>query len=141
MKSIVIKILVLFTFVFLSNCSTNVSNLNEVTYRPNESFGCSKIEDVKLRLKCIGELVKQIEDIRNSKIVANKEKLDRIDRKYVRYKTTYCLTDKSEKEKFYCFDAIEEVYEPTASSNLIDLGIRMGLGFVFGIATGVYIGN
>lgn len=141
MKNIVIRTLVLFTFVFLSNCSTTSSNINEVTYRPNESFGCSKIEDVKLRLKCIGELVKQIEDIRNSKVVANKEKLDRIDRKHVRYKTTYCLTDKSEKEKFYCFDAIEEVYEPTTSSNLIDLATRIGLGFVIGLATGVYVAN
>lgn len=141
MKSIAIKTLVLFTFVSLSNCSTTISNTNEVTYRPNELFGCSSVSEIKTRLKCIGEMVKLLEDIKNSKVIANKEKLDRIDRKHVRYKTTYCLTNNQEKEKYFCFDAIEEVYEPTTSSALIDLGTRIGLGFFIGLITGVYVAN
>ena len=140
MKIIVIKTLALFMFVFLSNCSTTTTK-SEVTYKPNEITGCSSISDVKARLKCIGELVKQIEDIRNSKIATNKEKLERIDSRFVKYKTTYCLTNKNESEKYLCFDSFEEVYEPTTGATFVDLLSKLGIGFVFGIATGVYIGN
>jgi hypothetical protein len=140
MKTTVIKILGLFTFVFLSNCSSTISK-NEITYKPSESTGCSSLSEVKARLKCIGELVKQIEDIRNSKISTNKEKMERIDNRFVKYRTTYCLTDKKESEKYFCFDSYEELYEPTTEAKIVDLLSKLGIGFVFGIATGVYIGN
>jgi hypothetical protein len=140
MKTIVTKILVLFTFVFLSNCAS-VTSKNEITYKPSESTGCSSLSEVKARLKCIGELVKQIEDIRNSKISTNKEKIERIDNRFVKYRTTYCLTDKKESEKYFCFDSYEELYEPTTEAKFVDLLSKLGIGFVFGVATGVYIGN
>lgn len=132
--------LVLSMFVYLNNCSSSEIK-NQISYTPNDSIGCSSITEVKSRLKCIGELIKQVEDIKNSKIATSKEKLERIDSRYVKYKTTYCLTNKKESEKYLCFDSFEEVYEPTTTATITNLLTRVGLGFMFGIITGVYVGN
>ena len=67
------KLLIL---LFVINCA---STEDAIKYEPSPTVGCSGIENVKDRLKCIGRLVQELENIKNAKVVVEVQKLDRID--------------------------------------------------------------
>lgn len=131
-------IIILLSFLII-NCHT----INP-TIQKNESIeisnneGCSSIKIVKDRLSCIGKLVKELEEIKNSRISINKEVLIRENERYVKYKYTYCFTDK-DSNKLICFDIIKSEYDPTLMSKVYDFSLKFGLGFILGIVTGISI--
>lgn len=134
------RIIIIFTLILI-NCNTfnNVSQNNfSSNTEPSNLTGCSQIQIIKDRLICIGKLTKQLEDIRNANIKIEKEKIERIDQKYVKYKYNYCFTD-NDKNKLLCFDSIHIDYEPTTLSIVYDFSLKFGLGFIVGIMTGIYI--
>lgn len=129
--------------ILLSFLIINCQTINPIIQK-NESIeisnneGCSSIKIVKDRLSCIGKLVKQLEEIKNSRITINKEVLIREDERYVKYKYTYCFTDK-DNNKLICFDMIKSEYDPTLMSKVYDFSLKFGLGFILGIVTGISI--
>lgn len=131
-------IIILLSFLII-NCHT----INP-TIQKNESIeisnneGCSSIKIVKDRLSCIGKLVKELEEIKNSRISINKEVLIRENERYVKYKYTYCFTDK-DSNKLICFDIIKSEYDPTLMSKVYDFSLKFCLGFILGIVTGISI--
>jgi predicted small secreted protein len=129
------KIIALILLLFLSNCSTP----EKVTkFNPSINTGCSKVIESKERLLCISKMIKQLEDIRNSKIIiTEKENIKRIDQRYSLYRTTYCFSDQDEKEKYLCFESEKEEYDPTLTGIIIDYSVKIGGGFVIGFVTGV----
>jgi len=129
------KTIVLILMLLLSNCSTP----EKVTkYNPSFNSGCSKIVESKDRLLCISKMIKQLEDIRNSKIIiVEKKKIERVDQRYSLFNTTYCFSDMEEKEKYLCFDSEREEYDPTLAGIIIDYSTKIGAGFIIGIATGI----
>lgn len=133
------KIFVLLVTLILSNCSTPEKI---VKYNPTIENGCSAITESKERLVCISKMVKQLEDIRNSKIIiVDKKKVSRIDETYSSFKTTYCFTDQTEKDKFLCFESIKEEYDPTFIGIVFDYSKKIGFGFVVGLVTGLSYSN
>lgn len=133
------KIIVLILSLIIGNCSTP----EKITkYNPTIEKGCSAITDSKERLLCISKMVKQLEDIRNSKIVIiDKKKIARIDESYSSFTTTYCFTDLNEKEKFLCFESTKEEYDPTFIGVVFDYSKKIGFGFVIGLVTGLSYSN
>ena len=81
------KTIVLILMLLLSNCSTS----EKITkYNPSFNVGCSKIVESKDRLLCISKMIKQLEDIRNSKIIiVEKKKIERVDQRYSLFNTTF----------------------------------------------------
>ena len=134
MKIIVLTLTLVLTLI-LNNCSTS----EKVTsYNPSVHSGCSAIIESKDRILCISKMVKQLEDIRNSKIViVEKKKIERVDQKYSLFSTTYCFSDKEEKEKYLCFESKKEEYDPTLTGIIMDYSIKIGGGFIIGFVTGV----
>lgn len=132
-----IKTIVLTIILFLSNCSTPEKLIK---YNPSPINGCAAVTEVKERFNCISKMVKQLEDIKNSKItISEKIKLERVDQKYSLFRTTYCFTDLNEKEKFLCFDSTKEEYDPTLTGIIMDYSVKIGGGFIIGFATGVSV--
>ena len=129
------KIFVLVLFLILSNCATP----EKITkFNPSLETGCSNIEQTKERLICVSKMIKQLEDIRNSKIIiVEKKKLERVDQRYSMFSTLYCFTDIEEKEKFLCFESKKEEYDPTLVGIIIDYSSKIGVGFTIGIVTGI----
>jgi len=129
------RIFVLILFLILSNCSTPEKIIK---FEPHLETGCSNVRETKERLICISKMIKQLEDIRNSKIIiVEKKKLERIDQRYSMFSTLYCFTDKEEKEKFLCFESKKEEYDPTLGGIVIDYSSKIGVGFILGIVTGI----
>ena len=133
------KIIVLILAILISNCSTPEKITN---YSPNLSVGCSNITESKERLLCISKMVKQLEDIRNSKIiVVSKKKNERINESFSSFTTIYCFSNKDEKEKFLCFESTKEEYDPTLLGIIFDYTKKIGFGFVIGLVTGLSYSN
>lgn len=129
------KIIVLILTLILSNCSTPEKIIN---YNPSVNSGCSAIVESKDRILCISKMIKQLEDIRNSKIIiTEKKKIERINQKYSLFSTTYCFSDKEEKEKYLCFESKKEEYDPTLTGIIMDYSVKIGGGFIIGFVTGV----
>ena len=127
--------LILSLFLFLNNCK---SNEQIIKYNPTPTVGCSMIIDSKERLLCISKMIKQLEDIKNSKIIiVDKKENKRVDEIYVSYTITYCFTDKEEKERYLCFDSLRDEYNPTFLGIVIDYSKKVGFGFLIGAIVGV----
>lgn len=131
------KIIVLILMLFLNNCSTP----EKITkFNPSINNGCSRITESKERLLCISKMIKQLEDIRNSKIIIlEKQNIKRIDERYSLFKTTYCFSDQNEKENFLCFESEKEEYNPTLTGLIIDYSVKIGGGFIIGFVTGIVV--
>lgn len=131
------KIIVLILILFLNNCNTP----EKITrFNPTVNEGCSKVIESKERLLCISKMIKQLEDIRNSKIIiVEKKNINRVDQRYSLFRTTYCFSDQTEKEKYLCFDSEKEEYDPTLVGIIIDYSTKIGGGFILGVATGIGI--
>lgn len=132
------KYIIIVLMLSLNNCNTLQPVIQDEKNEPSSNTGCSSINIVKDRLVCIGKLTKQLEEIRNAKVILEKEKLKREDERYVKYKYTYCFTDK-EDVKLICFDTYKLEYEPTSMGLFYDFGLKFGFGFLIGLATGIYI--
>ena len=131
------KHIIILSLFLISNCATidPVLQKNE-SFQISNNEGCSSIQIVKDRLSCIGKLVKELEEIKNSRITIKKEQVNREDEKYVKYKYTYCFTDK-ERNKLFCFDILKSEYDPTLLGKIYNFSIKFGLGFLVGITTGI----
>ena len=99
----------LFLALFLIGCQTQEV---KVSYTPSETVGCIGIIAVKDRLKCIGDLVRQLENIKNAKITVDSEVLRRIDSETVLTLETYGFVGEKEA-KYLCFQTERETYDPT----------------------------
>jgi hypothetical protein len=129
-------VLILSLFVLLSNCATEEKLITQ--YNPTLQKGCSAIVESKERLLCISKMIKQLEDIRNSKIIiADKKKNQRVNEIFVSYTTTYCFSDTKEEEKYLCFESTKDEYDPTVVGIVLDYSKKVGLGFILGVAVGV----
>lgn len=128
--------LFLILFLVLVNCTTAPK---KPEFLPSEQSGCSGITETKNRLACIGRLLRQLEGIRNAKIVVSTEDLDRIDMEYINSLETYCFTSPDETEKFLCFESKTVKYDPTTLGKIYSFGVKFGFGFLIGIVTGVAV--
>ena len=132
------KIIVLLLILILNNCiSSESSVISEPT--PNQINGCAQYTNNKERLKCISELISTLEDIRNSSIVVSNEMIGRFDNEYVDYLESYCYISKTTNSKYLCFDVKRRKYEPTPLGKTITILKTFGVGFIFGISTGLYV--
>lgn len=132
------------TFVLLSILLliSNCSSLNEnIVYHPSSGIGCSEYSETTKRLGCIANLVKQLENIQNAKIIVEKKKMDRVNHEYVNYKSIYCFSDSTGKEKYLCFESTKPEYDPTILGIVFDWSKKLGIGGLIGFATGMYISN
>jgi len=130
------KHIIILSLFLISNCTTFKDVIEKDQYEISNSQGCSSISIVKDRLNCIGKLVKQLEEIRNAIITVDKEIVIRENERYVKYKYTYCFTDK-ESNKLICFNTIKSEYDPTLIGKVYDFSIKFSLGFLVGITTGI----
>lgn len=134
----VVKIIALCLILILNNCvSTESSVISEPT--PNKISGCAQYTNNKDRLKCISELIATLEDIKNSSIDVSNEAIGRYDSEYVDYLETYCYISKTNNNKYLCFDIKRRKYEPTPSAKIFAILKTFGVGFLFGVTTGLYV--
>jgi hypothetical protein len=132
------KTIVLLLILALNNCaSTESSVISEPT--PNPTNGCAQYTNNKERLKCISELIATLEDIKNSSVVVSNQSIGRFDNEYVDYLESYCYVSKATNVNYLCFDIKRRKYEPTPSGKIIAILKTFGVGFIFGISTGLYI--
>jgi hypothetical protein len=80
-----------------------------------------------------------LEDIKNSSIDVSSEAIGRYDSEYVDYLETYCYISKTSNNKYLCFDIKRRKYEPTPSAKIFAILKTFGVGFLFGVTTGLYV--
>jgi len=130
-------LIVLFLFLFVHCSSTE----KRIEYKPSVESGCANISVTKDRLNCISKMIKTLEGIRNAKISVTSVDGERYDSEFVNTVETYCFTNVDESEKYLCFDAQVLKYDPTIMGKIKSFVFKFGLGFTFGIVTGMYVGG
>lgn len=124
--------------VHLSNCSAQRNNeVSTVRYSPKS--GCSSYTNNTERLKCVSELVSAFEDVQNSNVVVENVSSERTSEEYVTYVDRYCYESKRSSKRYLCFEVSSSKYEPTPRFVLLKLLQHVGVGFLFGLATGLYV--
>ena len=100
---------------------------------PTLKEGCTHLAG-KDRVLCIGKLLDELQNMRNSHVSLKRLSDERLDEDYVRVVDEYCLVSK-EKE-LYCFSETRDEYDPSTlgviKRNLILFGAGYGIGFFSG---------
>lgn len=126
------------TVLLLSNCSTTSHvEVKKATYDPVS--GCSSYVTNSERLRCISELVSVFEDVQNSDVSYSNVSVQRNSDEYVTYVDRYCYESKRTKKHYLCFEVSTKKYEPTPGYVLRALLKHVGVGFLVGVLTGVYV--
>lgn len=131
------RFLVVFLILAMWGCS---SPPKKIEYKPTLLHGCVSAPNVNARLACISKMLKTLEGINNADITVTTEKLSRIDEEFISVKDTYCFVSKETGEVFLCFDAIrDDFYDPTWIGKVYGYAQKVGIGFFFGVVTGIYV--
>lgn len=121
--------------ILLISCASTapIKKPDVVKTKPSLISGCDKYKGIE-RSECIGMMLRDYQNLRNSSLVETKVDEYRKDEKYVIQVFEPCREYKG--KKLLCDGLIErEVYQPTFRYFVVDLVVKGGIGAIIGFLT------